>query len=149
MNSKLFRVVGMILVVLALGSILLAACSRPGVNVGNNGGNLGTTPTSGGSANGCATGTVHTLATTFQESCVNVAKGSSLMVVPAATSFHILANGSWVGTNQQPANEPGAPKVNNVQVTASPVQIGPFTTAGTFHIYCTVHPGMNLTVNVM
>ena len=148
MNSKRLRILGLILAVLALGSILLAACSRPGVSVGNNGGNGGATPTSGGNASNCAMGTVHTLATTFQESCVNVPKGSSLMVVPAAQSFHILTNGSWVNGNAQPANEPGAPKVNNVQVSASPVQIGPFTTAGTFHIYCTVHPGMNLTIIV-
>ena len=52
----------------------------------------------------CAMGTVHTLATTFQESCVNVPKGSSLMAVPAAQSFHILANGTWVNGNAQPAN---------------------------------------------
>ncbi len=26
--------------------------------------------------------------------------------------------------------------------------IGPFPTAGTYHLYCTVHPGMNLTVIV-
>ena len=26
--------------------------------------------------------------------------------------------------------------------------IGPFNTAGTFHLYCTVHQGMNLTVIV-
>lgn len=142
MNSKRLRILGIILAVLALGSILLAACSRPGVSVGNNG---GPTPTS----NPCANATVQTLASTFQESSVNVPKGCSLMVVPTVTSFHILTNGSWVNGNQHPANESGAPKVNNLQVTSSPVQIGPFTTAGTFHIYCTVHPGMNLTVNVM
>lgn len=141
MNSKRLRVVGIILAVLALGSILLAACSRPGVSVGNNG---GAAPTS----NSCANATVHTLATTFQESSVDVCKGSSLTVMPAAQSFHILENGSWVGSNPQPENKPGAPMLNKLQVSASPVQIGPFTTAGTFHIYCTVHPGMNLTINV-
>ena len=144
MNSKRVRIFGVMLVVLALGSVLLAACSRPGVATGNGGG--GSTPTS--SASSCASGTVHTLTTSFQESCVNVAKGSSLMVVPSAQSLHVLANGSWVGSNQQPMTEAGAPKVNNVQVTSSPISIGPFTTAGTFRIFCTVHPGMNLTINV-
>jgi plastocyanin len=28
------------------------------------------------------------------------------------------------------------------------VEIGPFTTAGTYHIYCTVHQGMNLEIIV-
>jgi hypothetical protein len=142
------RILGVILTILALGSILLAACSRPGVSVGNNGGNGGATPTSGGGTSNCAMGTVHTLATSFQEPCVIVPKGSSLSIAPSVPSFHIFTNGMWVNGNPQPANEPGAPKVNDVQESASPVQIGPFTTAGTFHIYCTVHPGMNLTVIV-
>lgn len=130
----------------ALGSILLAACSSPGVPTTNTD---GSTPTSntGGSRN-CANGTVHTLATTFQESCVNVAKGSSLQVVPSVPSFHNLVNGSWVNGNQVPMKESGAPTVNNVQVTNSTISIGPFTTAGTYHIFCTVHPNMNLTVIV-
>ena len=146
MNSKKLRLLGIMLAIFALGSILLAACARPGTATGNAGG--GSTPSTGGGASNCATGTVHTLATTFQESCVNVAKGQSLKVAPGAPSLHILANGSWVNGNQQPANEPGAPKLSNLQVTTSTVTIGPFTTAGTFHIFCTVHPGMNLTINV-
>jgi plastocyanin len=91
---------------------------------------------------------VHTLATSFQESCVNVAKGKSLTIAPAAQSLHIFAAGSWVNGSPQPANESGAPAVNNVQETTNPVTIGPFNTAGTFHIYCSVHTGMNLTINV-
>jgi len=27
-------------------------------------------------------------------------------------------------------------------------RIGPFTELGTFQLYCTIHPGMNLTVTV-
>ena len=142
MNRKQRRVLGMLLAIFALGSILLAACSGQGTP-------LGSTTTSNGGGNGnCANGTVHTLATTFQEACVNVAKGSSLQVIPAAPSFHNLVNGSWVNGNQVPMKESGAPTVNNVQVTSSTVSIGPFTTAGTYHIYCTVHPNMNLTVIV-
>lgn len=145
MHSKHFRLLGLALTLLALGSVLLAACVRPGTVTG--GGNTGgTTPTPSGSS--CASGTVHTLISSFQELCVNVAKGSKLTIVPAATSFHNFVNGSWVNGNQQPANEPGAPTVNNVQETSTPVTIGPFTTAGTFHIFCTVHPNMNLTINV-
>ena len=146
MNRKLWRILGMFFALFALGSILLAGCGTQVTATNNNG---GSTPTPNGSGSGnCATGTVHTLLTTFQESCVNVAKGSNLQVVPSATSFHILTNGSWVNGNQVPMKETGAPTVNNVQVTSSTVSIGPFTTAGTYHIFCTVHANMNLTVIV-
>ena len=61
---------------------------------------------------------------------------------------HMLANGSWQHGGPHPADEPGAPKVNNVLVNGNSVEIGPFTTVGTYHIYCTIHPGMNLTIIV-
>ena len=153
MSSKRFKAVVMILALLALGSILLAACVRPGTTTtGNTGGSTATsTPSSGGGGGGgggCANGTVQTGASTFMQSCVTVAKGASLKIVPAAQSLHILTNGSWVNGNQQLAKEPGAPSIDNVNVSNAPVEIGPFTTAGTFHILCTVHPNMNLTVEV-
>jgi len=147
MTSKRLRLLAVILAIFVLGSILLAACARPGTQTANSGG--GSTPTaSSGGGGGCANGTVHTLATSFQESCVSVAKGQSLKIVPAAQSLHIFGNGSWVNGSPQPAKEPGAPSVNNLQETTNPVTIGPFNTAGTFHIYCSVHTDMNLTVNV-
>ena len=146
MNRKLRRVLGMFLAIFTLSSILLASCASQGATISNSG---GSTPTPNGGGNGnCANGTVHTLATTFQEACVNVAKGSNLVVVPVAPSFHNLVNGSWVNGNQVPMKESGAPIVNNVQVTSKTVSIGPFTTAGTYHIFCTVHLNMNLTVIV-
>ncbi len=141
MNHNQLRVLAMLLGIFTLGSFLLASCSSQGTTIGS------TTANSGSNGN-CANGTVHTLATTFQEACVNVAKGSKLRVVPVDSSLHILANGSWVNGAQVPMTEAGAPTVNNVQVTSSTVSIGPFTTAGTYHIYCTVHPNMNLTVIV-
>jgi plastocyanin len=153
MKRKLWRILGMFFVLSALGSILLAACGAQGTATNtagsapiNTGGSTATT-TGGGSGN-CANGTVHTLLSSFQQSCVNVAKGSNLQVVPTAQSFHNLTNGSWVNGNQVPMKEPGVPTVNNVQVTSSTVSIGPFTTAGTYHIFCTIHPNMNLTVIV-
>lgn len=136
----------MFFVLFALGSSMLAACGIQDTATNNNGGS--TPAPNGGDSGNCANGTVHTLLTTFQEACVNVAKGSSLRVVPSVTSFHILTNGSWVNGNQVPMNEAGAPTVNDVQVTSGTISIGPFITAGTYHIYCTVHPNMNLTVIV-
>src|SRR5437763_655250 len=58
------------------------------------------------------------------------------------------ANGSWQHGTAAPAHEPGAPTVNNVQVNGTSIQIGPFPTAGTYHLYCLVHQGMNLTIIV-
>ena len=142
MNRKQRRVLGIFLAIFALGSIVLAGCSSQGTTIGS------TTTTNGGGSGNCANGTVHTLVTTFQEACVNVAKGSKLQVVPVVNSLHILDNGSWVNGQQVPMTEAGAPTVSNVQVTAGTVSLGPFTTAGTYHIYCTVHPNMNLTVIV-
>jgi plastocyanin len=149
MKSKQVGVTVMFLTLLAIGTLALAACARTGTAQGSSGG--GPAPTAsgtGGSASSCASGTVHTLASSFQESCVDVAKGASLQVVPVVQSFHILTNGTWVNNTPQPAKEQGAPTVNDVQVTTATVTIGPFTVAGTFHLYCTVHPGMKLTVIV-
>jgi plastocyanin len=44
--------------------------------------------------------------------------------------------------------EPGAPAVHSMAIKGGSAQIGPFTTAGIFHIYCTIHWGMNLTIVV-
>jgi plastocyanin len=152
MSSKRLKAVVMMLAVLAVGSILLAACVRPGTTAttSTGGGSTATsTPSGGGGGGGCANGTVQTEASTFAQSCVIVAKGASLKIVPVVTSSpHLLDNGSWVNGNAQLAKEPGAPSINNVTVQSAPVEIGPFTTAGTFHILCTIHPNMNLTVEV-
>lgn len=136
----------LVLTTLACLLVLLTACAR----------SISTSPPSGSSSSptatattsNCAGGTVHTLASSFKESCVMVAKGAKLHIIPSVTSFHSLDTGSWQNGNAVPMNEPGAPAIHNVQVTSSPVSIGPWNTAGTFHIYCTVHPGMNLTVIV-
>jgi plastocyanin len=155
MKSKHLRMMGFILALLAIGSVIVAACTRPGTlasgsSTSANNGASSATASSGSPAapGGCVTGTVHTLASTFQESCVDVAKGGQLQIIPSVQSFHILDTGSWVNSNPVPMKESGAPTVNNVQVTSSPVSIGPFNVAGTFHIYCTVHQNMNLTINV-
>ena len=142
MNRKQRHILGILLAIFALGSIVLAGCSTQGATIGT------TTTTNGSGSGNCANGTVHTLATTFQEPCVNVAKGSKLQVVPVVNSLHILDSGSWINGNQVPMTETGAPTVKNVQMTSSTISIGPFTTAGTYHIFCTVHPNMNLTVIV-
>jgi plastocyanin len=92
--------------------------------------------------------TVHMGAGSFLQSSVTIPKGSKLLLVDDVAALHILVNGSWQNGVPKPANEPGAPTVNNLQVNGNSVEIGPFATAGTYHIFCTVHQGMNLTVIV-
>src|SRR5581483_11474479 len=83
----------------------------------------------------------------FAQSSITIKKGQSVTLVNQSNVVHIISNGSWQSDTPDPQTEPGAPVVNNYTIS-SPNQtevIGPFNTAGTFHYYCTVHTGMNLT----
>jgi len=93
--------------------------------------------------------TVHIGGAHFVQDIVLVPKGSKLRIVNDSSVEHILQNGRWSanGTAQTVA-EPGAPAVHNVDIKGGDVEIGPFTTTGVFHIYCTLHSGMNLTIVV-
>ncbi len=84
------------------------------------------------------------------QSSITISKGSSITLVEDSAALHIIANGSWMNGNPQPMQESGVPVMNNVQISGSGSSqvIGPFNTPGTYHLYCTVHPGMNLTVIV-
>ena len=147
MNSKRLRILGIVLVILALGSVLLAACARPGSPEANSGGN---TPTpGGGGAGNCATGSVHMSASDFVKPCVNITKGSKLTLIDDVQVLHIISNGMWDSSgNQVTTKEPGAPTISDVNINGGQMDVGPFTTAGTFHIFCSVHVNMNLVVNV-
>jgi plastocyanin len=109
----------------------------------------------GGSAGSCvssssgSTPTVQVCGNNFAQSSITISKGQSLTLVDDASSTHIIANGSWVNGSAELKQEPGVPIVNNLQFNGNDSHIiGPFNTAGTFHLYCNVHPGMNLTVIV-
>src|SRR5579885_3449388 len=106
----------------------------------------GTGPGSSSSENA----TVHMGQTNFDQSSVTISKGGTVTLVSDTSSVHIISNGQWVNGVAKPGKEPGAPTVNNVQFTSSGESkvIGPFNTAGTFHLYCSVHPGMQLTIIV-
>src|SRR5258708_16994796 len=98
MSSKRFKAVVMMLAVLALGSILLAACVRPGTTTTTSTGGRSTatsTPSGGGGGGGgnCANRTVQTRVSTFMQSCVTVAIGPNSKIVPALSYPHIFANG--------------------------------------------------------
>ncbi len=87
--------------------------------------------------------------TNFVQSSITIKKGDSVTLVADTFVPHTVANGTWENGTPQPSKEPGAPVVDNVSVGGnSSGTIGPFTGAGSFKLYCTVHPGMNLTVVV-
>jgi len=105
----------------------------------------------GGSGGGAGGGpSVHMGETTFLQPSVTISKGSSLNLIDDVPVLHIIGNGSWVDNVTKPAIEPGAPVVNNVQISSAgqSIVVGPFNTAGTYHLYCSVHLNMNLTVIV-
>ncbi len=146
MTKKHLYTLGLLLAAFVLGSILLVACANPGTS----GTSSGSSPSSSGSSNSCVSGdTVKTENTSFDQSCITLSKGGTLKIVQDRTSYHILDYGQWNGSTaqQQPAPS-GAPALKDLALSGQSVSIGPFTTPGTYYIYCTVHPGMNLTIIV-
>ncbi len=89
----------------------------------------------------------HMSSNNFKETSINIKKGQKLILVDDAPVLHSILNGTWNGSQQAPKTEPGAPKVN-VSVPTGSAAIGPFTQAGTFNIYCTIHSGMQLKIIV-
>ena len=106
-------------------------------------------PTSAASTTTNGEPKVHMTATNFAQNVVLVPKGSKLLIVDDGSIEHVLQNGMW-DTNGTPhsAAEPGAPAIHNVDITGGSREIGPFPIAGVYHIYCTLHQGMNLTIVV-
>ena len=93
--------------------------------------------------------TVHMSDSDFVQHSITIKKGEDVTLVNDAAVIHIIENGSWDSNGTaEPSVEPGAPKVE-VQVSGTMSQtVGPFNTVGTYHLYCSVHPGMNLTIIV-
>jgi plastocyanin len=85
----------------------------------------------------------------FIQQEVTIHKGESVNLVNQPASNHVIANGQWVNGTAQKKVEPNAPTVNDVNVAASAsLPVGPFVAAGDYYLYCTIHPGMNLTIHV-
>ena len=95
-------------------------------------------------------GKVHLGVSNLDPPSVKIGKGGTLTLVDDGANVHNINNGSWVNGVAHPLKETGAPTVSNLMFsTASQKQvIGPFNTAGTFHLYCSIHTGMNLTITV-
>ena len=106
---------------------------------------VGSTNNTGGSDN-----TVRLDAQSFTPGSITIKKGTSITHDNQAAVAHIITIGSWQGSVPDSQTESGAPVVNNLTLSSAnqTATIGPFNTAGTFHYYCIVHSGMNLTVIV-
>jgi plastocyanin len=148
MKNNPAKVFAFVLVILALASVVLAACARPGSSSSNEGGSSTSGTSSGGQSGAASSGTVHMGNTNFLQDSVTISKGGSVTLVDDMSVVHIIQNGSWDNGAAKPAKEPGAPTVQVSFQGNDTHDIGPFNTAGTFHVYCTVHPGMNLTIIV-
>ena len=101
------------------------------------------------SANSNGMPTVHIAGSSFLTNVVLVPKGDTLLLVADDTVEHIIQNGVWTPSGlPHPAVEPGAPVVHALDLKGGSAHIGPFPTAGVFHLYCTIHQGMTLTIVV-
>jgi plastocyanin len=105
-------------------------------------------PSAAATGNSGSTPVVHMGISSFQQASVTIPKGSRLLLIDDGQFLHILRNGFWQGGSPHDLQEPGAPALHDLQINGGSISIGPFTTAGTYHIYCTIHPGMNLTIIV-
>jgi len=84
----------------------------------------------------------------FLQDTITIKKGESIIFMNESSSLHVIENGEWVDGSMKKEVETGAPTVNmNVAANADETT-PPFNTAGTFKLYCPIHPGMNLTVIV-
>ncbi len=121
------RVIGLLLP--GLLTIVLAACGAGGASTT-------TAPT------------VKLDTANFLQDSITIKKGASLTFINETTSPHIIANGTWADGTAQPGAESGAPPMNlNIPAPGS-ATTPPFEAAGTFKLYCPIHPNMNLTVTV-
>lgn len=92
--------------------------------------------------------TVHMGASNFLQPSISISKGQSLTLIDDSSAQHIIKNGTWNGNAPAPETESGAPSVNVTFNGNDTSTIGPFNTSGSFKLFCTIHPGMNLTVKV-
>jgi plastocyanin len=117
------------IVLLALLTMLLAACSIH-------------------EASGPTGPVVHMGNADFVQHSITVSKGDSITLIDDVAVAHTIKNGSWAAGKPTEPKESGAPTYSANFTGNDNSTLGPFPTAGTFHYYCTVHPGMNLTVIV-
>lgn len=87
--------------------------------------------------------------TTFDPPSAAIRAGQSLTLAADTFVPHVIANGTWQDGRAKPMREPGAPAVSELNIPGNGSgTVGPFAQAGTYQLYCTIHPNMNLTVQV-
>ena len=92
---------------------------------------------------------VHMGVQSFLQSSVTIKKGDSLKLVNDASDIHLISLGQWVNGSPKPETEPSAPQVQSLEFNGQVSHvIGPWNTPGTYHLYCTIHQNMQLTVIV-
>ena len=95
-----------------------------------------------------APNTVHMDSNTFLKTAITIKKGETVVLASDTSEVHIVTNGTWISGSQVPKHEAGAPTIDTTIQGGQNYTTPPFNTAGTFQLFCTVHPGMNLTVIV-
>ena len=92
---------------------------------------------------------VHMSGTRFKQSSVVIHKGMAIILVSDDDVSHIVSNGYWVTSSHAiPLKEKGMPGPNDYRSPYGIYIIGLFNTVGTYHLYDTIHGGMNLVVIV-
>lgn len=125
-----------LVVTVGLLSVLVAACGR------------GAAASSSRSSSSHVTD-VHMGVQSFLQSSVTIKKANSLNLINDASDVHLISLGQWVNGAPKPEKEPGAPQVSSLEFTGNASHmIGPWNTSGTYHLYCTIHQNMQLTVIV-
>jgi plastocyanin len=97
-----------------------------------------------------APGTVSLNVGSFSQTSISLAKGQSLTIIDSGAYHHNLSMGQWISGQPVLQNQPGAPTLRNKDVNGSgaTVVLGPFTTAGTFYLMCSLHHNMQLKIIV-
>jgi plastocyanin len=127
MSKKLFAILGLCGVL----TLILVACGATGTDTSS------------------APNQVHMNATNFVQPSISIKKGERITLIDDTLVSHTIGNGTWENGTAKLEDEPGAPQVKDMQINSfGQDSIGPFTTVGTFHFYCPIHSGMNLTVVV-
>jgi len=133
-----------ILLLCSVATMIFVACGSTGAPNGT----ATSTPTAESTTGNTSRNEVHMSYQTFNQSSITISKGSSIILIDDVAVPHDITNGTWDNGSAKVLKETGAPAVQ-VQFKGNDRQtIGPFNAAGTFHLYCNIHPGMNLTVIV-
>ena len=122
--------------VAGLLSILFVACGQ------------GAAANSSGGSSGHVTD-VHMGNQSFLQSSITIKQGDSLHLINDASDVHLIHLGQWVNGAPKPEQEPGAPQIHILEFAGNANhEFDPWSTPGTYHLYCAIHQNMQLTVVV-